>query len=195
VAGCQLGVDILPSELPREASKHFGDLLLPFIETLCASNPNVPFEQTTDLPAELKGAVIAQNGRLAPKYAYIAPMHLERKRSLALAQAATESHARLLIQGHLFDTNLINQVLDLVEGNRLGFNVKDCLVRPNKDPRISARSSMVLEVMAETPAEIAAIVQKLRTLITLVPKAEATLDDITDADERPTEKLPNLETQ
>jgi hypothetical protein len=86
-------------------------------------------------------------------------------------------------------------VLDLVEGNRCGFNVKDCLVRPNKDPRISARSSMVLEVMAESAAEIESITAKLRTLITLVPKAEATLDVISDTDIGPAEPLHNLETQ
>jgi alpha-aminoadipic semialdehyde synthase len=69
-----LGVDILPSELPREASKHFGDLLLPYIDDMLKSNPNVPIEQTNDLPLELKGAIIAQNGRLAPKFSYIAPV-------------------------------------------------------------------------------------------------------------------------
>lgn len=185
-------MDILPSELPREASHHFGDLLLPHIDALLASDPSAPFEQSP-LPAELRGAIITQNGRLTPKFQYIAPMHLERKRLGSLARAGAVSRAQLLIQGHLFDTNLVNQVLDLVEGNKLGFNIKECLVRPNKDPRIAARSSMVLEVEGETPADVEGIIAKLRTLLTLVPKAEATLDDITLADEAQTQALPTLE--
>ena len=120
-------------------------------------------------------------------------MHLERQRLRLLEQSETGAHCSLLVQGHLFDTNLINQILDLVEGNKLGFAVKECVVRPNKDPRISARSSMVLEVFGESAADINGIISKLRTLITLVPKAEATIDDISDADEDHPPQLLELE--
>ena len=40
-----LGVDILPSELPREASNHFGELLTPFVPALATSNGELPFDQ------------------------------------------------------------------------------------------------------------------------------------------------------
>lgn len=72
---CMLGVDILPSELPREASKHFGDLLLPYVQLLCASDATIPFqEQKSHLPTELHGACITSNGRLTPNFKYIAPV-------------------------------------------------------------------------------------------------------------------------
>jgi alpha-aminoadipic semialdehyde synthase len=120
-------------------------------------------------------------------------MHAERQRLSRLQQQESGAHCSLLVQGHLFDTNLINQILDLVEGNKLGFGVKECVVRPNKDPRISARSSMVLEIFGETVDDITDIVSKLRTLITLIPKAEATIDDISGADDDHSPQLLELE--
>ncbi|OQR86286.1 alpha-aminoadipic semialdehyde synthase, partial [Achlya hypogyna] len=55
-----MGVDILPSELPSESSQHFGNHLVGFLKNLAGGEK--------DLPAELQGAVIATDGKLAPKY-------------------------------------------------------------------------------------------------------------------------------
>ena len=65
------GVDILPSELPRESSKHFGDLLYDMVEDLAKSDGSVPFDQQNDLPLPLKGACIAAHGALTPNFNYI----------------------------------------------------------------------------------------------------------------------------
>jgi len=62
------GVDILPSELPREASKHFGDLLYDMVEDLAHSDGSKPFEEQDDLPLPLKGACIAAHGMLTPNF-------------------------------------------------------------------------------------------------------------------------------
>ena len=64
-------VDILPAELPREASHTFAAALTPFIDGLAACDFTVPYE-ALDLPAPMKAAVIAHQGKLAPDYAYIA---------------------------------------------------------------------------------------------------------------------------
>jgi len=65
-----LAVDNLPCELPVEASRDFGEALLPFVEAIAAADYSVPFEQL-DLPAPIKGAVIAHKGQLAPGYEYL----------------------------------------------------------------------------------------------------------------------------
>ena len=103
------GVDILPSELPRESSKHFGDLLYDMVEDLANSDGSVPFDQQNDLPLPLKGACIAAHGALTPNFNYISAMRSERDREEA------QSHARnmyesagstvLRIRGHLFGKN------------------------------------------------------------------------------------------
>jgi len=72
-----LGVDILPAELPREATHHFGDALFPFLDRLAA-----PAGQFVNLPAELAGATIADAGELTPRFKYIEAIREARKRDL-----------------------------------------------------------------------------------------------------------------
>jgi len=65
-----LAVDILPSELPREASIYFSGVLRDFIPAIVAADYTVPFEQLA-LPSEIKRAVIVYQGKLTPDYQYI----------------------------------------------------------------------------------------------------------------------------
>jgi alpha-aminoadipic semialdehyde synthase len=64
-------VDHLPAEMPVEASNHFGDKMFPFVEAIVNSNFDLPFEEQTDLPEEIRNAVITVGGKLAPNYQYI----------------------------------------------------------------------------------------------------------------------------
>jgi saccharopine dehydrogenase (NAD+, L-lysine-forming) len=65
-----MAVDILPSELPREASTDFSRILKPFIPAIARCDLIVPFEEC-NLPPEIKSAVIAYQGKLTPDYQYI----------------------------------------------------------------------------------------------------------------------------
>jgi len=62
-----MAVDNLPTELPREASEAFGEALIPFVYAMGACDYSEPFE-SLDLPAEVKRAVIAHAGKLAPDF-------------------------------------------------------------------------------------------------------------------------------
>ncbi len=75
-----LAVDILPAELPREASEEFSSTLAPFLPALAQADFDVPFSELA-LPPELLGAVIAHRGELTPDYAYIEE-HLETRQGL-----------------------------------------------------------------------------------------------------------------
>lgn len=65
-----LAVDILPAELPRDASAYFSQMLLPYIPALARADYRAPLDELT-LPPELKRAVIAHQGRLTPEYTYL----------------------------------------------------------------------------------------------------------------------------
>lgn len=65
-----LAVDILPAEIPFDASMHFGDSLERFIPALASISPTASFEEL-DLPPELKRAVILWQGKFAPSYEYL----------------------------------------------------------------------------------------------------------------------------
>jgi len=65
-----MAVDILPSELPRDASMDFSGVLEEFIPAIAWADFSVPFEQL-ELPPEIKRAVITYRGELTPDYRYI----------------------------------------------------------------------------------------------------------------------------
>ena len=55
-------VDHLPAEMPKEASNHFGEKLLPFVKSIALSDPSKTFDQMDDIPAEIKNAIIVCHG-------------------------------------------------------------------------------------------------------------------------------------
>ncbi|MEW5825271.1 MAG: bifunctional lysine ketoglutarate reductase /saccharopine dehydrogenase family protein [Candidatus Bipolaricaulota bacterium] len=65
-----MAVEILPSELPREASIYFSAVLKRFVPALATADFSVGLD-ALDLPLELKRAVIAYRGELAPDYAHL----------------------------------------------------------------------------------------------------------------------------
>lgn len=65
-----MAVEILPSELPREASAYFSNILRAFVPQIAAADYSAPLG-ACGLPPELKRAVIAYQGSLAPDYQYL----------------------------------------------------------------------------------------------------------------------------
>jgi saccharopine dehydrogenase (NAD+, L-lysine-forming) len=65
-----MAVDILPSELPRDASEYFSGVLKPYIAAIATADYSVPFEALA-LPPEIKRAVIVHRGELTPDYRYL----------------------------------------------------------------------------------------------------------------------------
>lgn len=65
-----MAVDILPSELPRDASYSFGDMLINFIKPIANADYESNFEDL-DLPRALKKAMILHKGELTPDYKYL----------------------------------------------------------------------------------------------------------------------------
>lgn len=63
-----LAVDILPAELPREASQAFSYLLSPFLAALGEADFDRPFDEL-ELPAQMRRAVILHRGRFTPEFA------------------------------------------------------------------------------------------------------------------------------
>lgn len=65
-----LAVDILPSELPLEASEEFADALAPLLPALARADFHQPFDEL-DIPPEIRRAVIVHRGRLTPEFEYL----------------------------------------------------------------------------------------------------------------------------
>ncbi len=65
-----LAVDILPSELPREASEYFSGVLMQYVPAIAQADYSVPFEELA-LPPEIRRAIIVYQGELTPDYRYL----------------------------------------------------------------------------------------------------------------------------
>ncbi|OFX74556.1 MAG: hypothetical protein A2X12_11735 [Bacteroidetes bacterium GWE2_29_8] len=65
-----MAVDILPTELPREASISFSKALFDFIPQMAKADFNNSFEEV-DLPKPIKKALILHKGKLTPDFKYI----------------------------------------------------------------------------------------------------------------------------
>jgi len=65
-----LAVDILPSELPFEASEEFAKALAPILPALARADFKVPFDEL-EIPSEVTRAVIVHQGELTPDFAHL----------------------------------------------------------------------------------------------------------------------------
>lgn len=65
-----LAVDILPSELPREASTYFSRVLMEYVPAIAQADYSRSFE-ALGLPPEIKRALIVHQGELTPDYRYL----------------------------------------------------------------------------------------------------------------------------
>lgn len=65
-----MAVDILPAELPRDASESFGDVLINFIKPVADADFEDHYDDL-DLPRAIKKGLILHNGELTPEYTYL----------------------------------------------------------------------------------------------------------------------------
>jgi len=65
-----MAVDILPSELPRDASNGFADVLVNFVKPIADADFSESFEDL-DLPRAIKRGLILHNGELTPDFKYL----------------------------------------------------------------------------------------------------------------------------
>lgn len=65
-----MAVDILPSELPRDSSLGFSEVLTNFIKPISQTDYSLPYENL-NLPEAIKKALVLHKGELTPSYKYI----------------------------------------------------------------------------------------------------------------------------
>ncbi|KAI9908468.1 hypothetical protein PsorP6_004023 [Peronosclerospora sorghi] len=181
-----MAVDILPSELARESSQQFGDRLIGYLSTLSqAALSNVPLYEQTELPVELRGACIASKGVLAPKYEYIHRMRAEHERSKQYqflnVQEEIAGSTCIMLEGHLFDTGLINLVLNLIENHGGGFHLVNCEVQPNVragDSGDGICSNAIVQISMKDREALDKIIAKIQSLAELTSGANATVTEL-----------------
>jgi alpha-aminoadipic semialdehyde synthase len=180
------GVDILPSELPREASAHFGDKLLAggFAASLAHLDPAVEWsEAQATLPVELGAACIAADGELTERWKYIEEMRSANKRNTAAVAGASntlgaeevEGSTVVELSGHLFDSGLLNGVLDLIEQHGAMFAIVDMNVRPNAAEAACASTAHLQISASGGRAGLEEMLSAVEELVKSTSEADATV--------------------
>ena len=168
-------MDILPSELPREASEHFGSCLYSFLPDLV---------QKEFQSEELKNATIAEKGNLTKSYEYIQSMRAMEKEG----KKEVKDGVLLRLEGHLFDFKIINKVLDLIESKNGKFKILHTFLSQSRGGPLREKKShttVLLKVGSDDKEENETdLVKRIANLISESPKeAEVTLDLLSNPDQ------------
>eukprot|EP00474_Spongospora_subterranea_P000217 CRZ00675.1 hypothetical protein [Spongospora subterranea] len=164
-----LAVDNLPAELPREASWHFSKSLVGFAEDLSSCSAEDKFPDSLPLP--LRRACIVSNRKLRPDFEYIDRLRQSLKRSSG--RTIGKSSSVISVEGHLFDTGLINQILDHIEKEQCTFEVKHLSVQANL-ARNKRKSHAIIEIATEDNQKLKTVVDGVFSLISSIPAADGT---------------------
>ncbi|CAG9113301.1 unnamed protein product [Plutella xylostella] len=73
-------IDNMPTQLPRESTDFFGDLLYPYAEDIMKSDASKPLDDH-DFSPVVKGAIITSNGKLTAPFEYINELRQSNTRS------------------------------------------------------------------------------------------------------------------
>ncbi|XP_072939174.1 alpha-aminoadipic semialdehyde synthase, mitochondrial [Epargyreus clarus] len=73
-------IDNMPTQLPRESTDFFGDLLFPYAEDIMKSDATKPLEEH-NFSSVVQGAIITSNGKLTPPFEYINELRMANTRS------------------------------------------------------------------------------------------------------------------
>ena len=116
-----LSVENLPSQFPLDASNHFSNQLRNFIPPILESDITKKVEEQ-NLPLEISKAVITHNGHLTNLFTYIKKLRAENDEYKKKGLKEVEEYRKeengdqihLYLEGHLFDTRAINDILDII---------------------------------------------------------------------------------
>uniref|UniRef100_A0A182P494 Alpha-aminoadipic semialdehyde synthase, mitochondrial n=1 Tax=Anopheles epiroticus TaxID=199890 RepID=A0A182P494_9DIPT len=91
-------IDNMPTQLPREATDFFGDLLYPYALDILQSDAARPLEEH-NFCQPVEGAIICSNGSLTPGYEYINELREMNNRSRHKTEGSYEGKKRVLVLG------------------------------------------------------------------------------------------------
>lgn len=91
-------IDNMPTQLPREATDFFGDLLYPYALDILQSDASRPLEEH-NFCQPVEGAIICSNGKLTPAYEYINELREANYRSRHKTEGSCTYKKRVLVLG------------------------------------------------------------------------------------------------
>ncbi|XP_076163729.1 lysine ketoglutarate reductase/saccharopine dehydrogenase [Ptiloglossa arizonensis] len=91
-------IDNMPTQLPKESTDFFGNLLYPYVLDIIQSDAKIPLEEHNFSPA-VHGAIIASNGKLTANFEYIQDLRLLNQRSKHKADNKETQNKTVIVLG------------------------------------------------------------------------------------------------
>jgi len=123
---------------------------------------------TSLLSTGLSDACITANGALEPGFEYLRTL-MDR---VPKDSAGAQKSMTISLEGHLFDSSLINQILDVIEHYGSGLHFEECIFPPQSG-REATKSNVVMKIDAVDDQSLDLIEQKIHSLVEVIEKAEA----------------------
>lgn len=160
-------IDNMPTQLPREATDFFGGLLLPHVMDILKSDAEQPFEEheINKIGPVISGSVICSNGKLTPKYEYIAKL---REKNNTIIPGDFNSEKKVLVLGAGY---VSSPVVDyLTRDESIGVTVaSDLDAASKKVANTFPRTEPVLLDVNESPDHLDDLIKSHNVVISLLP--------------------------
>jgi alpha-aminoadipic semialdehyde synthase len=116
--------------------------------------------------------ITTDKGKLSFKFQYLKSI-MKRTNKQPKLQGSSSRSVTILIEGHLFDFGLINQVLDVLDANQCGFEFKECHVEHKTDKEVPVKSQAILCITGDDKTDFQKMESEIVTLISAIEKADA----------------------
>lgn len=161
-------IDNMPTQLPRESTDFFGDLVFPYVLDILNSDATKPLEEHSFVPP-VYNAIIASNGQLTPNYEYIQELRTLNLKSRHKADSgSTGDMKRVLVLGA---GRVCSPLIDYLHRDpRLHITLASS-VRDEVDilARGLSRVSPVLLDIVERPDHLSDLVESADVVVSLLP--------------------------
>ncbi|XP_034184998.1 lysine ketoglutarate reductase/saccharopine dehydrogenase [Osmia lignaria lignaria] len=160
-------IDNMPTQLPKESTDFFGNLLYPYALDIIKSDARVPLEEHNFTPA-VHDAIIASNGRLTSNFEYIQELRLLNQRSKHKADNSEVQNKKVVVLGAGYVSAPLVEYLH--RDSKIHLMVASQLkeeadVLANKYPGVE---SVLLNVL-ERPDTLKDIVETADVVVSLLP--------------------------
>merc|ERR1711971_1198653 len=163
-------IDNMPTQLPREATDFFGDLLFPHVHNILKSDATQPFEdhEIEKMGQVVSGSVITSNGNLTPNFEYIADLRAANESKNNVIPGDFTSEKKVLVLGAGYVSAPVVEYL--TRDSSVGVTIASALKEEAKAvAQRYERTEPVLLDVSESPERLDDLIKSHNVVISLLP--------------------------
>ncbi|XP_063621559.1 alpha-aminoadipic semialdehyde synthase, mitochondrial [Cydia splendana] len=157
-------IDNMPTQLPRESTDFFGDLLFPYAEDIMKSDASRPLEEHNFSPV-VQGAIITSNGKLTPPFEYINELRSSNNRSRHKVEGDDRQNSVVILGSGLVAAPVVEY---LAKEKNISVTIAS-QVKEEADALAERYGVRSAYLQADDDAALRAMVSRARLVVSLLP--------------------------